>query len=368
MVSNSINYPSQASKATRDGFGEALVELGKTDPRVVALTADLGDSLRVTDFAKQFPDRFIEIGVAEQNMAGIATGLAAEGFIPFITSFAVFNPGRNWEQIRASICYSNLNVKIIGGHSGLSNGPDGATHQGLEDIALTRVLPNMTVLVPADANQARVATLAAAEHRGPVYIRLTREKTPVIYHRDIPFQIGKAEILQEGSDVTIVVCGPLVYEALKTGEILQNTQNTRKARKSDIFGESEYPERFRSSDSLKVRPSGSLSFPSFPESAAPISAEVINMSTIKPLDIKTLVNSAKKTGRVVTVEEHQINGGLGGAVAEVLSEFFPVPMVRVGMQDTFGESGEPEELLSKYGMDVNAIAAAVRQVIRFDGK
>lgn len=321
-------------KATRDGFGEALVELGKTDPWVVVLTADLGESLKVTEFARQFPGRFIEVGVAEQNMAGIAAGLAAEGFIPFITSFAVFNPGRNWEQIRASICYSNLNVKIIGGHSGLSNGPDGGTHQGLEDVALMRVLPNMTVLVPADANQSRAATLAAAEHKGPVYIRLTREKTPVFIDRDLRFEIGKAEILKDGSDVTIVACGPLVYEALKAGELL-----IRKGLNNDFS---------------RVASRG----------VPIVSAEIINMSTIKPLDIEILIKSAKKTGRVVTVEEHQIAGGLGGAVAETLSEFCPVPIRRVGMRDSFGESGEAGELLDKYHMAIDDIISAVLDVTK----
>lgn len=363
MVFNSINYPSQESKATRDGFGEALAELGKTDPRVVVLTADLSESLKVTDFAKQFPDRFIEVGVAEQNMAGIAAGLAAEGLIPFITSFAVFNPGRNWEQIRASICYSNLNVKIIGGHSGLSNGPDGATHQGLEDIALTRVLPNMTVLVPADANQARAATLAAAEYTGPVYIRLTREKTPVFYDRDNPFQIGKAEILKDGSDVTIVACGPLVYEALKATDLLGN--------QSSVIGYRSHVNRLSVSRSGTEKPktgkteteNGKLKTDNRKQNFAPISAEIINMSSIKPLDVKTLVKSAKKTGRVVTVEEHQIAGGLGGAVAEVLSELCPVTIKRVGMKDCFGESGEAGELLEKYGMTAENIVKAVLEVI-----
>ncbi|MBI2310169.1 transketolase family protein [Candidatus Collierbacteria bacterium] len=337
-------------KATRDGFGEALVELGKTDRQVVVLTADLGESLKVTDFAKQFPDRFIQVGVAEQNMAGIAAGLAAEGFIPFITSFAVFNPGRNWEQIRASICYANLNVKIIGGHSGLSNGPDGATHQGLEDIALARVLPNMTVLVPADYNQARAATLAAAENKGPIYIRLTREKTPVFCHRDIPFRIGKAEILKEGTDVTIVACGPLVYEAIKAAEALQNGYN-------GLNGLNGYKDKLRASSHFD-HSSHSNHF------SSPLSAEVINVSTIKPLDVQTIVKSARKTGRVVTVEEHQITGGLGGAVAEVLSEFCPVPIKRVGMKDCFGESGEAGELLERYEMTAENIFKSVLEVVK----
>lgn len=365
MVSNSINYPSQEFKATRDGFGEAVVELGKTDPRVVVLTGDLTESTRVAEFAKQFPDKFIEVGVAEQNMAGVAAGLAAEGLIPFITSYAVFNPGRNWDQIRVSVCYSNLNVKIIGAHSGLSVGPDGATHQGLEDIAITRVLPNMTVLVPADANQTRAATLAAAEYPGPVYIRFPREKTPLFYHRDVPFEIGRAEVLLEGSDVTIVACGPLVYEALRAAEILVgNNNSTIDDRRSKIVVE----DRKSKMENLPNL-SSTLHLPNPPStfhhlSSTPVSAEVINASTIKPLDIETLIKSAKKTGRMVTVEEHQVIGGLGGAVAEVLSEACPTPMRRVGMKDSFGESGEPEELLAKYGMDTQAIVDAVRKVIQ----
>lgn len=326
---NKLKDQEQAS--TRDGFGEALVELGKMDPRVVALSADLAESTRVLEFAHKFPQRFFEVGVAEQNMAGVAAGLAMEGFIPFMTSYAAFSPGRNWDQIRVSICYPKVNVKIVGGHAGITVGPDGATHQALEDIALMRVLPNMTVLVPADATQARFATIAAASWEGPVYIRLTREKTPVFYQQSTPFTIGKADVLREGSDVTIIACGPLVYEALEAAEQLLKP---------------------------RLKYGGQIAF-------GPISAEVINMHTIKPLDHKTVVESAKKTGRVVTVEEHQVVGGLGSAIAEVLTEHCPVPVRRVGMMDSFGESGEPQELLAKYHMTRDDIVKAVYEVVEW---
>lgn len=313
------------AKATRDGYGEALVELGQSDPRVVVLSADLAESTRCLEFARQFPGRFIEVGVAEQNLAGIAAGMAMEGFTPFINSFAAFSPGRNWEQIRVSICYSNANVKIVGSHSGLSVGQDGATHQALEDIALMRVLPNLTVLVPADANQTRSAIFAAAGHPGPVYIRLTREETPVFIDRDAGFKIGKAQVVREGSDITIAACGPMVYEALLAADQL-------------------------------IRPGTNSTSP-----LSPISAEVINVSTIKPLDTETIVKSAKKTGRVVTVEDHQIAGGLGGAVAEALSALFPVPIKRLGVTDQFGQSGEKAELYRKHHLTVDDIVNAVRE-------
>lgn len=318
-----ITFPSQESKATRDGYGEALVELGEANPEVVVVCADVSESTRSADFAKRFPDRFFEVGVAEQNLVGVAAGLALEGFIPFAASYAVFNPGRNWEQIRISICYSNLHVIVVGSHAGLVTGADGASHQGLEDIALTRVLPNMTVLVPADVRQAKAATLASVDWPGPIYLRLTREKTPVFYHRDAPYKIGEAEVLREGTDVTMVACGPIAYEALLAAEQL-----------------------------AKPRIKANL-----------ISAEVINVHTIKPLDVNTLLRSAKKTGRVVTVEEHQITGGLGSAVAEALSEEYPVPIKRVGMPDSFGESGEPDELLKKYRMAKDDIVKAVLNVV-----
>ncbi len=302
---------------TRNGYGEALALLGEKNPNVVVLCGDLTESTRSLAFAKKFPERFIEMGVAEQNMMGVAAGLAMEGKIPFVSSYAVFSPGRNWDQLRVNVCYNKANVKIAGAHTGISVGPDGATHQALEDIAITRVLPGLVVLAPCDVHETRKATLAAAEYDGPVYLRFAREKTPVITTPDAPFEIGKAYVMREGTDVTIVACGPLLYEALMAAEQLKGK----------------------------------------------VSVEVINCPTIKPLDRTTIVASANKTGAVVTVEEHQITGGLGGVVCETLSEEFSVPVVRVGMPDSFGESGAPDELLTKYGMKAKDIIAAVRKVI-----
>lgn len=309
------NLPDKIEKIpTRNGYGEGVMAAGAKNKNVVVLCCDLTESTRSLAFAQKFPERFFEIGVAEQNLAGVGAGMAAAGLVPFISSYAVFSPGRNWDQIRVSICYSNLNVKIIGAHSGISVGPDGATHQALEDIAIMRVLPNMTVLVPCDAHEARRAVIAAAEMRGPVYIRLAREATPVITTEKTPFKIGAAQILRKGRDVTIIGCGPLVYEALVAAEILAKQG---------------------------------------------IEAEVINCATIKPLDTKTILASARKTGRVVTVEEHQIAGGLHGAVAEFLSAKFPVKITPVGMPDSFGESGEPDELLKKYHMKAADVVKAM---------
>lgn len=304
---------------TRNGYGEGLLEAGKKNEQVVSFCCDLTDSTRNDLFEKAFPKRFIEAGVAEQNMAGMAAGMAlGAGKIPFISSYAVFSPGLNWSQIRVSIAYSGANVKIVGAHSGISVGPDGATHQALEDIAITRVLPRMTVIAPCDTLEAKKATLAATEKKGPVYLRFTREKTPVMTTSKTPFKIGRAEVFREGKDVTIVACGPLVYEALLAAKELEKD----------------------------------------------IDCEVINCHTIKPLDKKTILNSVKKTGRVVTVEEHQIKGGLGGAVAEMLAENYPVPMERVGMPDCFGESGKPEELLKKWGMDKDGIMKKIVKVMK----
>ena len=304
---------------TRNGYGDGAVEAGRANPNVVVLCCDLVESTRSLPFAKAFPQRFFEMGVAEQNMAGVGAGMAATGKIPFISSYAVFSPGRNWDQIRVSIAYSNLNVKIMGAHSGISVGPDGATHQALEDIAIMRVLPNMVVLAPCDAHEARKAVLAAAKYVGPVYIRFTREKTPVITRPSTPFEIGKAVVLREGSDVTLIACGPLVYEALLAAEQL---------------------------------------------SKRAIDAEVINCPSIKPLDKKTILKSVQKTGAAVTVEEHQTTGGLFGAIAEFLSQTNPVPIIPVGMDDTFGESGTPEELLKKYGMKAANIVAAAQKILK----
>ncbi len=302
-------------QAIRDGFGRAMLELGRDEERVVALCADLTESLRLTEFQKKYSHRFIQVGVAEQNMMGLATGLALEKKIPFAASFAVFNPGRNWDQLRVGVCYSNLNVKVIGGHAGLTVGKDGATHQAMEDIAITRVLPNMTVVVPCDYEQARLATHHIAKHNGPVYLRLSRYSPVTITSPQTPFKIGKAQVLREGTDITIIATGIMVSQAMLAADTLAK-QN--------------------------------------------ISAEVINLHTIKPIDTKTIINSAKKTGRIITVEEHQITGGMGSAVAEVLSENFPTKIKRIGMNDSFGESGKADDLLEKYSLtDQNVVKEAV---------
>ncbi len=303
----------------RNGYGEGLLILGKENPNVIVLCCDLTESTRSQAFADAYPERFVEVGVAEQNLAGLGAGMAHEGKIPFITSYATFSPGRNWDQIRVSICYSGNNVKIIGSHAGISVGPDGATHQAMEDIAITRVLPRMTVLVPADSIEAKKATLAAARMNGPVYIRLAREKTPLFTTEDTPFEIGKAVIFRAGKDCTIAAAGPQVYYALQAAEEL---------------------------------------------SKKGIECEVINLVSVKPIDEETLTKSAKKTGCVVSAEEHQITGGVGSAVAEVLSRNFAVPQEFVGMPDHFGESGEQAELIAKWGMDKNAIVKAVTKVIK----
>ncbi len=324
--------------ATRDGYGNGLVEAGEKDERVVVLCADLTESTRSLWFAEKFPERFVEMGVAEQNMATVAAGMANYGKIPFISSYAAFSPGRNNEQIRTTICINNVPVKIGGAHAGISVGPDGATHQALEDIALMRVLPRMTVLVPCDSIEARKATVAAAFHPGPVYIRFGREKSPVFTTEETPFKIGKATVfrgpelaegLQKGSpsnpsgrlsyNCTIIGCGMLLYNALLAAEEL---------------------------------------------SKEGIEAIVINSHTIKPIDSETIIKAAKKTGAVVTVEEHQVSGGLGSAVAEVLSKNYPVPQEFIGVQDRFGESGEPWELVEKFGMGVKDIKEAARRVIK----
>jgi transketolase len=303
----------------RNGYGEALVLLGKENPKVIALCCDLTESTRTLDFAKAYPERFVQVGVAEQNLAGLGAGFAHEGFIPFITSYATFSPGRNWDQIRVSIAYSGNNVKIIGCHAGISVGPDGATHQAMEDIAITRVLPRMTVLVPADAIEARKATIAAAKMNGPVYIRLAREKTPQFTTDDTPFEIGKAYVFREGKDCTIAAAGPQVYYALQAANELAKEN---------------------------------------------IDCEVINVVSVKPIDEQTLTASVKKTGCLVSAEEHQITGGVGSAVSEVLGRNFPVPQEFVGMPDHFGESGEQGELIAKWGMDSKAIIAAVKKVVK----
>ncbi len=303
----------------RKGFGEGLVILGKEDPNVVGLCCDLTGSTMMSDFANQFPERYVEVGVAEQNMVGIAAGMAHEGKVAFCTSYATFSPGRSWDQIRVSVCYSGNNVKVIGSHAGISVGPDGATHQAMEDIAISRVLPRMIVLVPCDAIEARKMTIAAGKIHGPVYIRLAREKTPQFTTENTPFEIGKAQVFRTGSDCTITAAGPQVYYALQAAEKL---------------------------------------------SQEGIECEVINVGSVKPMDEKTVIASAKKTGCVVSAEEHQVTGGVGSAVAEVLSRNYPVPQEYVGMPDHFGESGEPNELIAKWGMDSAAVYKAVKKVIK----
>jgi transketolase len=306
-------------RATRDGFGDALLWLGQHNQRVVALTGDLKESTRVEAFANQFPERFVECGVAEQNMMGVAAGLALVGKIPFVASYATFSPGRNWDQLRVSVCYSKANVKVIGAHTGVSVGPDGATHQALEDLAITRVLPNLTVIQPCDAQETYKATLAIAQVNGPYYLRLTREKTPLITTDASPFEIGKANILKEGNDVAVIGCGPVMYNALMAALALEREG---------------------------------------------INVLVINCHTITPLDTDTLIWAAKLTGCVVTVEEHQVSGGLGGAVAELLVKNYPVPVEMIGMQNLFGQSGEPQQLLQKYQMDAESIVLAIKKVIK----
>lgn len=303
----------------RDGYGKGLVKAGEKDERVVVLCADLTESTRSHWFAEKFPQRFIEVGVAEQNLAVIASGMAATGKIPFISSYATFSPGRNNEQIRTNICINNVPVKIAGAHAGISVGPDGATHQALEDIALMRVLPRMVVIVPCDSIEAEKATLAAAFNNKPTYLRLGREKTPVITTEETPFTVGKAEIFREGTDVAIIACGTLVYEALVAAETLAKEG---------------------------------------------ISCTVINNHTVKPMDEETIVDAAHTCGAVVTAEEHQIAGGMGSAVAEVLARRMPAPVEFVGMKDRFGESGSPDELMEAFGLTSKGIGEAVRKVLK----
>lgn len=304
---------------SRNGFGEGLVIAGEENPNVVGLCADLTESTRMEGFKKKFPERFIEVGVAEQNLVTVASGMAHEGKIPFTSSYATFSPGRNWEQIRTTICYNNVPVKIAGSHSGISVGPDGATHQALEDIALMRALPNMVVVVPADAIEAKKATISIAKNGKPSYLRLSRDKVPTITTENSPFEIGKAEVLMQGKDATIIACGQMVYMALMVAKQLEKEE---------------------------------------------ISVRVINLHTIKPLDSKTILAAAEETGAIVTAEEHQVNGGLGGAIAEVVSQSYPVPMKIIGIEDTFGESGSPAELLKKFGLTRENIKKAVLDVLR----
>lgn len=304
---------------TRNGYGEGLVLAGKENPNVVVLCGDLTESTRSILFQKEFPERFIECGIAEQNMMSVASGLALSGKVPFVSTYSVFCPGINWSQIRINVLQNEANVKIAGAHSGISVGPDGMSHQGLEDIAIMRCLPGIVVLAPCDAIETRKATIAAARYKGPVYLRFAREKTPVFTTEETPFKIGKAEVFREGKDVTIVGCGPLVYEALLAAKELEKEK---------------------------------------------IEAEVINNHTVKPLDEETILESVRKTKALVTVEEHQVMGGMGSAVIEMLAKQFPVPVEMIGIQDRFGESGEPDELLEAFGLTHPHIIKAVKKVLK----
>lgn len=309
-----------AQAATRDGFGKGLIEAARADERVIVLCADLAESTRVLEFKETFPKRYIEVGVAEQNLAALASGFAAYGKIPFITSYATFSPGRNNEQIRTTISINNVPVKIVGMHAGVSVGPDGATHQALEDIALMRVEPRMAVIVPADAEEARKAAIAAALYPGPVYLRFGREKSPVFTTAGTPFAIGRANILRDhdAPAAAIIACGSLVYNALLAAEQL-------------------------SKEGVEV--------------------SVINNHTIKPLDTETIAAATRKAGAVVTVEEHQIAGGMGSSIAEFLAATDPMPLEFIGVHDQFGQSGTPSELIEQYGMGVSSIIKAITRVI-----
>ncbi|HHV93544.1 MAG TPA: transketolase family protein [Firmicutes bacterium] len=310
-------------KATRDAYGETLVELGQVNPDIVVLDADLSASTKTANFAKAFPQRFVQIGIAEQDLIGTAAGLAAAGKIPFASTFAVFAAGRAYDQIRNSVAYGKLNVKIAATHAGVTVGEDGGSHQMLEDIALMRALPGMTVIVPADAVETKLAVKAAAEHKGPVYLRMGRGAWPVIFDEDHKFEIGKAVQLRDGDAATVIACGIMVGEALKAAEMLE-------------------------AEGVKVR--------------------VLDMATIKPIDAEAVVKAARETGAIVTAEEHNIIGGLGGAVAEIVVENCPVPMERVGVKDVFGQSGKPDELQKFYGLTAEGIVGAVKRVVERKAK
>jgi transketolase len=311
-------FPILDKKDTRSGFGAGLLELGKTNPNVVALCADLTGSLKMDAFAKEFPDRFFQVGIAEANMMGIAAGLTVGGKIPFTGTFANFSTGRVYDQIRQSIAYSDKNVKICASHAGLTLGEDGATHQILEDIGLMKMLPGMTVINTCDYNQTKAATIAIAAHHGPVYLRFGRPVVPNFMPADMNFEIGKALTLCDGSDVSIFATGHLVWQALVAQEVLKEKG---------------------------------------------VNAEIINIHTIKPFDVNAVIASVKKTGCAVTAEEHQFNGGLGDSVSQALARFFPAPVEYVGVNDSFGESGTPEQLMVKYGLSSNNIVEAALKVI-----
>lgn len=308
----------QNEKETRQGFGEGIHEVGKSNENVVALTADLLGSMKLQAFIKDFPERFIQVGIAEANMMGIAAGLTIGGKIPYTTTFANFSTGRVYDQIRQSIAYSGKNVKICASHAGLTLGEDGATHQILEDIGLMKMLPGMTVIVPCDFNQTKAATIAIADYKGPVYLRFGRPKWPNFTPENPKFEIGKAQVLAEGNDITIFACGHLVWKAIEAGRILEDKGH---------------------------------------------SVEVINIHTIKPIDTEAIITSIRKTKCAVTAEEHNIIGGLGDSIAHVASMNFPIPIEYVGTKDTFGESGKPLDLLKKYGLDTPDIVKAAEKVL-----
>ncbi|MBI2876373.1 MAG: transketolase family protein [Candidatus Tectomicrobia bacterium] len=308
---------------TREIYGETLVELGRENEHIVVLDADLSSSTRTSKFGEKFPERFFNLGVSEQDMIDTAAGLAAAGKIPFASTFAIFATGRAWEMIRQSVCYPKSNVKIVATHGGITVGPDGASHQSIEDIALMRVLPNMTVIVPADAYEARAAIRFAVQYRGPVYIRLARDKYPVLYSPDLHFEPGRARVHQTGQEATIIATGLMVSESMKAIDLLAG-------------------------QGLRVG--------------------LINMSSIKPLDRQAILEAARSTGAIVTAEEHSIIGGLGSAVAEVVAEEWPVPVKRIGVRDLFGTSGDPQALLAHYGLTAQEIARAVEEAIRLKAK
>lgn len=313
-------YVSTGLKETRVGFGDALTELGKTNPNVVGLCADLIGSLKMEGFIEHCPERFIQTGIAEANMIGMAAGLTVGGKIPFAAGFANFVTGRVYDQVRQSVAYSNKNVKIVGSHAGITLGEDGATHQVMEDIGMMKMLPNMVVINTCDYNQTKAATLAIAEYKGPVYLRFGRPAVPNFTPADQEFEIGKAVVLREGEDVTIFATGHLVWKALEAAEILEEEEN--------------------------------------------ISVEVINIHTIKPLDDKAVIRSAGKTRAVVTAEEHNMNGGLGDSIAQLLGRKLPTPLEMVAVDDVFGESGKPDELMAKYHLDTPSVVEAVKRVLK----
>jgi transketolase len=320
MSTATITLPEKTEmKKTREGFGRALVDLGEQDPRIVVLVGDLTESTMVSFFAERFPERFIQVGIAEQNMCGVAAGLAAMGKIPFFATYGAFASCRAADQIRVTVAYTNLNVKIGGAHGGISVGPDGATHQAMEEISIIRSIPNMTMIVPCDYWETYKATVAAARHKGPVYIRFGREDVPVVTSKETPFTFGKGEVFAEGKDLTLIACGVMVYEALRARETLAQ---------------------------------------------AGISARVVDLHTMKPLDRALIERCARETGAIVTAEEHQVHGGLGGAVSEAVVQSYPVPMELVAVHDRFGQSGKPAELMDAFGLRAKDIVAAAERVLK----